>query len=77
MLLKGFLLGIGVSVVSIVLYLWSAIAKIPHGNGPTAIDLRRPIDFFGGMGIGIGFVATAVVLGWYAMRQYAIHATMR
>jgi len=71
-----FLLGMGISVVSILLYLWSVTAKLPRG-GNSAIDLRRPIDFFGGMGIGIGVVATMLVLGWYALRQYALHAAMR
>ena len=78
MLLRGILLGFGVSLVSIPLFLRWIRTDLHLGPGPTAIDIRGierlAVPFFGGMGIGVGVVATVVIAGTYAFLFYAKRA---
>jgi len=72
LLFKGILVGIGVALVSLILYGRWQLSQVPPHSGPVSIDIRGVEQFIGGMGIGVGVVTTAVLLGFYALRHYAM-----
>jgi len=70
MMIRGILVGIGASLISVVLF------SRPYVGAPT-LDMktlqRLVVSFFGGMGIGVGIAACvliALVYGvvWYGQR---------
>jgi|HubBroStandDraft_1064217.scaffolds.fasta_scaffold211343_2 hypothetical protein len=78
MLFKGILIGGAVSVVLLWVFLQLNRARIPF-PGPVSYDIyslrSQAISFFGG--VGIGFMATVIVVvgGVYAVWRYAqLHA---
>ncbi len=78
MLLRGILIGFGVALVSIPLFLKWIPTQFPPMSGPVAYSIetyrRLALSFFGGMGIGVGVAATVVIAGTYAVLFYAKRA---
>jgi hypothetical protein len=77
MLAKGIFLGIVVSVVSLFFYMRSLSPQTGVSRAPTSVDIRTieffVRSFFGGITIGVGFVAAVIFAGSYALRYYALH----
>jgi len=71
---KGISLGVAVSLISIIMYwLWSA-ASLPKGGTSWDIRSLMPlVKFFAGMEIGVGLIASVVIVGLYAIRSYVEH----
>jgi len=75
LLFKGILVGVAVGLASIILYWRWQLSQIPpefksSGTVGFSVDIRSVWQFIGGMGIGVGIVATAIFLVFYALQRH-------
>ena len=71
-LLRGVLLGFGISLISIAIYLyWLFHGHSGQGIYDQHVFVRRPAVFAYGVAIGICLVSTIVLLGFRAIQTWA------